>query len=292
LRHHKYTSMSESESNIKIYLPSNHDSAFSLFKSVFQGLRKGHDLGFRLFKRDLKASFEGSLFGYFWIIFPPLASAAVWIMLNQQRLIKVTDTGMSYIAFALLGTTFWSIFSESINKPTQRYKSAMSMMVKLNFPREAIAISSLYDLTFNAILKLIVLTFLLSFTDEIFSVKWLLLIPLCLGVIVVGISFGLLISPFGILFSDITRIINLALPFLMYLSPIVYAIQPDSLLGKFQYLNPITPWVEHARWCIGNLTHHGHSMLIIWLVISFLLSLTGLMMLKVALPIIVERSGS
>lgn len=284
--------MSKVQSNIKVYLPSNNDSAFSLFKSVIHGLRQGHDLGFRLFKRDLKAGFEGSLLGYFWIIFPPLASAAVWIMLNQQRLIKVADTGMSYIAFALIGTTLWSIFSESINKPTQRYKSAMSMMVKLNFPREAIAISSIYDLMFNAFLKLIVLASLLLFTDEVFSLSWLLLIPFCLGVIIVGISFGLLISPFGILFSDITRIINLILPFLMYLSPIVYAIQQDSFLGKFQFLNPITPWVEHARWSVGHLTHHGHSIILIWLAISLVIAAIGLIMLKIALPIIVERSGS
>ena len=127
--------------NRKIYTPSNNESLIKLFKGILNGLAEGRTLGLRLFRRDLKAGFEASMLGYAWTILPPLASAALWIFLNNQRVIKVTDTGMSYPAFVLIGTTFWTVFSESVNKPIQRYKGAMPMMVKLNFPREALAIA-------------------------------------------------------------------------------------------------------------------------------------------------------
>jgi len=278
--------------NKKIYTPSNNESLVKLFKGICNGLADGHTLGLRLFRRDLKAGFEASMLGYAWTILPPLASASLWIFLNNQRVIKVTDTGMAYPAFVLIGTTFWAVFSESVNKPIQRYKSAMSMMVKLNFPREALAIASVYDLLFSMTLKLVVLYILLVVLGISPSFSAIGLIPLLVGVIFTGISIGIFIAPFGILFNDISRALNLALPFLMYLSPVVYAINSDSFLGRLQVFNPMATWIDHGRWLIGGIASPVHSALIVWILLASLLLLLGLIMLRIALPIIVERSGS
>ena len=232
------------------------------------------------------------MLGYAWTILPPLASAALWIFLNNQRVIKVTDTGMAYPAFVLIGTTFWAVFSESVNKPIQRYKNAMSMMVKLNFPREALAVASVYDLLFSMTLKLLVLYILLLVLGVSPSLSALGLIPLLVGVVFTGISIGIFIAPFGILFNDISRALNLALPFLMYLSPVVYAINPESFLGRIQAFNPMATWIDHGRWMIGGLSISGHSGLFFWTLLSAVLMMLGLIMLRIALPIIVERSGS
>ncbi|MFN5620539.1 MAG: ABC transporter permease [Flavobacteriales bacterium] len=278
--------------NRKIYTPSNNESLIKLFTGICRGLVDGHTLGLRLFRRDLKAGFEASILGYAWTILPPLASAALWVFLNNQRVIKVTDTGMSYSAFVLIGTTFWAVFSESVNKPIQRYKSAMAMMVKLNFPREALAIASVYDLLFSMTLKLLVLYILLFALGVSPSLSAVGLIPLLAGVVFIGISIGIFIAPFGILFNDISRALNMALPFLMYLSPVVYAVSSDSFLGRIQVFNPMASWIDHGRWLIGGLAHPVHSMLIVWTLLATLMLLLGLIMLRIALPIIVERSGS
>ncbi len=278
--------------NTNIYTPSNNESLLKLFKGICSGLADGHALGLRLFRRDLKAGFEASMLGYAWTILPPLASAALWIFLNNQRVIKVSDTGMSYPAFVLIGTTFWALFSESVNKPIQRYKSAMSMMVKLNFPREALAIASVYDLVFSMTLKLVVLYILLFILGGSPSLSALGLIPLLVGVIFIGISIGIFIAPFGILFTDISRALNLALPFLMYLSPVVYAVNSDSFLGRIQIFNPVTTWIEHGRWLLGGVAMSSHIGLLIWTMVAAVLCFFGLIMLRIALPIIVERSGS
>ena len=278
--------------NKKIYTPSNNESPVKLFKAIRDGLIDGHGLGLRLFRRDLKAGFESSMLGYAWTILPPLASAALWIFLNNQRVIKVTDTGMAYPAFVLIGTTFWAVFSESVNKPIQRYKSAMSMMVKLNFPREALAVACLYDLLFSMTLKLLILCIMLFVLGVSPSLSALGLIPLLMGVVFTGMSFGMFIAPFGILFSDVSRTLNLALPFLMYLSPVVYAINTDSFLGRLQVLNPMATWIDQARWMIGGPSIAGHSGIVLWTLLSAVLMMLGLIMIRIALPIIVERSGS
>jgi lipopolysaccharide transport system permease protein len=260
--------------------------------AIGKGMIAGHALGLRLFKRDLKAGFEASMLGYLWTILPSLAAAGLWIFLNHQRVIKVAPTPIPYPAFVLIGTTIWTLFSESLNRPIQRYKTAMSMMVKLNFPREGLALAALYDMLFGMILKLGVLMIILVFLGITPTIYWLLVIPLLVGVVFFGLAIGLFITPFGILFNDIGKGINLILPFLMYLSPVVYPLSSDSFLGKMQVFNPVAPLIEGARAVIAGLPYEMFTPLCIWTGITFLFFALGLLMLRIALPIIVERSGS
>lgn len=278
--------------NVQVYKPSNGESLWQLIASIFSGLIQGHSLGFRLFLRDLRAGLEASLLGYSWTLLPALASAGLWIFLNDQRVIKVTDTGMAYPAFVLIGTTCWTLFAEGVNKPIQRYKGAMSMMVKLNFPRESLTIAALYDMLFSMSLKLIVLIGLLLLLDTPIHWSWFGLVPVLVGAIFTGIAIGLFLAPFGILFNDISRGLNVVLPFLMYLSPVVFNVNPESFLGKIQVFNPISSLIHHARWFVGSTPIHFASALWLWLGVAMLLFIAGLVMLRIALPIIVERSGS
>jgi lipopolysaccharide transport system permease protein len=107
-----------------------------------------------------------------------------------------------------------------------------------------------------------------------------------------GISIGLLLVPFGLLFSDISNIITLGLPFAMYLTPVVYPIVKGGVLGKIQIINPVTPWLERIRSLFGGYTFDLYTPLFIWLVIGVVILLFGLIAFRIALPIIVERSGS
>ena len=278
--------------NSKVYTPSNNETLIGMFRSIFRGISDGKSLAFQLFRRDLKASFEASLLGFLWLFMPALAAAGIWILLNQQRVISVTSGQMAYPAFVLIGTTLWTIFTESLNKPILRYKAAMPLMTKLNFPREALLLASFYDMLFSVFVKLLVLLPLLLILGIEPSWSWLWMYPVAIGVVFTGLAIGVFISPLGILFNDVSRAINLLLPFMMYLTPVVYAIPKEGVLGTAQSFNPVTAWLELGRTCIGNIPFDMQTSLLIWLPITLLLLLVGLIMLRIALPIIVERSGS
>ena len=278
--------------NVKIYTPSNSENPLQMLWSVAKGLAEGHSLGYRLFRRDMKASVEGSLLGFVWLFLPALAAAGIWILLNQQRVINVSSGQMAYPAYVLIGTTLWTIFTESINKPIQRYKAAMSMMTKLNFPREALLLAAIYDMLFSVFIKMIVLLPLLVFLGMSPSFSWSMSLLIALGVVFTGIAIGIFIAPFGILFNDLSRAINLILPFIMYLTPVVYALPKDSFLARAQIYNPVTPWIEYCRSFIGNYAFDMQTPLLLWLLVSLFMLCAGLIMMRIALPIIVERSGS
>jgi lipopolysaccharide transport system permease protein len=199
---------------------------------------------------------------------------------------------MAYPAFTLCGTMMWSLFTESLTKPMQRYKGAMGMMVKLNFPREALLLTTLYDLLLSILLKLIVLIPILWALGYPPGVNWIWALPSILGLVFMGVSIGIFIAPFGILFNDISRFINMGLPFLMYMTPVVYPLSRTGLLGSFQLVIPVTPWIERIRSLLGGYEFVLHGSLLIWFLVALVLFVAGLIAMRIALPIIIERSGS
>ncbi len=277
---------------IKVYTPRREESILYLFKEIAKGFLEGRELAWRLFVRDRKADYRKSFLGFFWIFLPPLATSGVWIFLSSQRVVAIQDTPMAYAGFVLCGTMLWSLFAEAIIKPMARYQGAMSMMSKLNFPREAIVLASVYDLGFGLLLRLIVLIPVLWVSG--YPPTWYFLPALLVvfGLALCGLAIGIFLCPLGLLYADVGKGLPIILPFAMYLTPVIYPLRTTGYLEFFQVLNPVTPFLERARSLLGNYTFSMQSELGWWTLALLFLMLMGLLALKIALPIIVERSGS
>ena len=277
---------------VRIYTPRRQQSIANLFGGILTGFLEGRELAWRLFVRDLKAGYRKSYLGIFWLFLPPLATAGIWIFLNGQNVVSIQDTPMVYAGFTLCGTLIWSLFSESITKPIQRYQQAMGMMSKLNFPREAIVLAAIYDLLFSFCLKLIILIpvlWMLGYPPTIYFLPALLAI---FGLSFCGLSIGVALSPIGLLYSDIGKGLPIVLPFAMYLTPVIYPLRESGMLSKLQGYNPVTPFLERARSLLGGYEFTMHNELWIWSAIVLVLFFVALAVIRIALPVIVERSGS
>ena len=276
---------------IRHYSPNNNKTFPQIINEIKKGFIEGRELASRLFIRDLKASFRKSFLGVFWMFIPPLATTGIWIFLSSQKVVSIQKTPMEYSAYVLCGTIIWSLFAEAISKPIQRYQSVMGMMSKLNFPREAVILTSFYDLLYSFMLKLLVLIPILWFLGYPPTLNFLFVIPAILGLLFVSISLGILVCPLGLLYNDIGRILPMALPFLMYLSPVIFPIQQNTKYPILKFLNPATPFLENARSFMGGYEFSMYFELVVWLIIGLISFVVGMIVLKIALPIIVERSG-
>jgi lipopolysaccharide transport system permease protein len=279
---------------IRVYSPdSGVSSPVSLIKEILKGFKDGKFLAYQLFVRDLKASVRQSFLGFFWHFIPAIAQALIWILLNSQKIVSVENIPMaSYPAFAITGTILWTLFTEGVTKPLSRFNAAKGMMVKLNFPREAIVLATFYDLLFSLLLKLIVLFPALIIMGYYPELDWLFAIAAILPMYLLSLSFGLILVPLGMLYTDISRGLLLAFQMLMYLSPVVFAFQDSGTMGIIHKLNPVSPFIEYIRSSFGDYAFHLQFELILWSIIGFVLFLISLVVLKLSLPAILERSGS
>jgi len=243
----------------------------------------------QLAKRDISAQYRQSYLGILWLFITPLATAGVWIFLNASGTIALTDTGIPYPVYAFSGTLVWSIIIEAINSPTAATNAARGIISKINFPKEALILSGIYKLLFNSSFKVLLLVvFIFAFGV---GFHWsLLLLPLVLVMAVVfGTSLGLLITPIGLLYSDVSRLISMGLSLLMYVTPVVYGIPKTGIMKTIMTYNPFTPFILTSRDVAVGGSPEFLNYFLGLTGLGIVLFFIGLVIYRVSIPVIVER---
>lgn len=273
----------------KIYQKENNSNIMKLLKESFSDMISSRFLAKQMAMRDIKAQYRQSYLGIIWAFITPLTTAFVWIILNKTGTITLTDTGIPYPVYAFSGTLLWSIITESINSPMSNTNGARGILSKINFPKEALLVSGVYKLLFNSAIKIVLLLLFLG----VFGVGYhssLLLFPLVfLGAIFFGTTIGLFITPIGMLYNDIAKIISMGLSFLMYVTPVVYAIPKEGLMKTLMEVNPLTPIILTARdFAVGQSPEF--LMYYFWIMLACIpLFFLGLVFYRISIPVIVER---
>ena len=181
---------------------------------------------------------------------------------------------------------------DAVNAPLQQTIAARPMLAKINFPREALVLSGIYQTLFNAGIKLTVLMAALLIMGV--TPGWgLLLFPLAvLSLILAGTALGLLITPVGLLYTDIGKGLPILLQFLMYLTPVVFPMPQAGWAATLFQLNPLTPLILTARDLLTGFTpEHLSAFLIVNAAMLLLLSLVWVVY-RAAMPILIERMSA
>jgi len=277
-------------SNVAIYTPdSAMGSPAKMFRGLFRDVSLSWHLAWRLAKRDISAQYRQSFLGYLWAFIMPIANTAVWIMLNRSGVVRIADTAIPYPVYVFTGTMIWQMLVEAVQSPLQQVTMSRSFLTKLNFPREALIVAGLLKQAFSLIVKFLILVpaiILLGVTPD-----WHLLIaPLALLVTVLtGSAVGLLISPIGMLYNDVGRVIPLLAQFFMYITPVVFAVPSSGLMAQVFRWNPATPLVLTSRaWLTGTETPAFVPFLVV-AGLAFILLFIGGLLYRLALPILIER---
>ncbi|MBT6005060.1 MAG: hypothetical protein HOG79_05010, partial [Prolixibacteraceae bacterium] len=145
-----------------IYKPNTgYGDTWILISDFITNLPKSWSLGFRLALRNINAKYRQSFLGIIWILFPPLATAAVWIFLRSQNVFDFKGLTIPYPVFVLIGTLLWQVFSESITILLNNISQSRSLLIKINFPHEALVFSAIFEIIFAVCIKLILLVVML-----------------------------------------------------------------------------------------------------------------------------------
>lgn len=277
------------ELETRIYQKENNIRFLALLKASLSDFYTSRFLAKQLTVRDIKAQYRQSYLGILWVVIAPLTTAFIWVFLNSSGAISLTDTGIPYPVYAFSGSLIWSILAESINAPKGNTASSLGIMSKINFPKEALILSGIYKLLFNSAVK-IVLLFVFLFIYKVDLSSSILLFPLALlGILLFGTTFGLLITPLALLYSDVSKIMGLCMRFLMYVSPVVYVVPKTGFLKILMEINPLTPLVVVTRNTIVGLPLDYLSYYLIIIACCIPIFLVALLFYRVSIPIIVER---
>jgi len=263
-----------------------------LLREMLRDLIASRELAWRLMVRYLSAQYRQTYLGFLWAIILPLANALVWIFLNRSGVLKMQDTGLPYPVYVFTGTMLWAILMDALNAPLQVVTASKSMLAKIKFPREALVLAGVYETLANALIKVILLFGVLVWMGVTSQLSWLL-VPLgILSLTLAGTVIGLILTPFGLLYNDVSKAIPLLMQFAMYLTPVVFAMPKDGPSATVFQLNPLTPLILTVRdWLTGLSPEHVVYFAVVNAVsIGLLFIFWGVF--RLAMPILIERMGN
>lgn len=276
-----------------IYSPSSQlRHPLQLLINMWRDLKASKELAWRLFVRNISAMYRQTMLGYIWAFLPPVFTTLTFVFLNSQKIFSVGETDIPYPAYVMIGTLLWQGFADAMNSPLRVINQSKSFLAKINFPREALILAGIGEVLFNFAIRLILL-FIVFFWYKIpvpMTVFWA---PMgILAMMALGLMFGVLLAPLGVLYQDIEKGLPLIIGMWMFLTPVVYpppTSWPASLISS---LNPVSPLLITTREMIttGHFTHLTGFIVILGLTHALLF--IGWILYRLALPHLIERIGA
>ena len=278
---------------VTVYTPeSSLASPNRMLKDMFRDLLASRELAWRLAIRDISAMYRQSFLGLLWALILPLANTSVWIFLSSSGIVTMRDTDLPYPVYVFVGTMLWAIFMDAVNSPLQVTTAAKPMLARINFPRESLVLSGIYQSLFNASIKVLLLLVALAITGIQAGLS-LVLFPFgVLSLILAGTMIGVMLAPVGLLYTDVGRALPILMQFLMYLTPVVFPIPEEGWSAVVFQANPLTYLIETTRqWLTGMpVDQLGYFMLFNGLSLLLLLVFWGIY--RLAMPILIERMSA
>lgn len=273
-----------------VYTSDKKTHFFRELREIFKETKSSNFLAYQMAKRDLQAQYRQSFLGFFWAFAPIITNSLVWIFLNGSGTVNVNaDSSIPYVLFVVIGTTLWSIFTESLLIPLTSVNSSKGILSKINFPKEALLLSGIYKMGFNLALKLLMIAVFLLVYRVSPGIDFIYFPFLLLVIILFSVALGLLITPIGLIYTDVNRIVTTAIPFLMYFTPVVFLMPKQGFFKNIFELNPLTYLFNDSRnSLLGESVEHLVFAFGLF-IISVVILLIGLVIFRKSMPIIIEK---
>jgi lipopolysaccharide transport system permease protein len=259
---------------------------------MINDMKNSRELAWRLFVRDFFARYRRSVLGIFWSFLPPILTGLVFIVLQKKGVVHLGPTEIPYPVYVLVGTILWQLFTESLNAPLNTVRASISMLGKVNFPREALIVSAFYQVLVNLLIKSLVLAGTFIYFGISLSAGILIAPVAILVLILLGMTIGLILTPLGMLFTDVGSSLAILTQVWFFLTPVVYPAPKTFPYSLIATLNPVSPVLMAAR---DLMTRGTMDDPLLFAVVSGL-TLVGLLfawvMYRLAMPIIIERMSA
>ena len=281
------------EPEVTVYTPDPLlRSPGALFRSMWHDLLASRELSWRLMVRDISARYRQAALGILWAFLPPIATALIFVILKREGAVKIGDTGIPYAAFVMIGTVLWQLFTQSLNAPIKAVTKGRAMLMRINFPREALILSGVGQVMFEFAIRLIIL----AAVFVIFRIPLtpgLLLAPFAvLMLILLGTMIGLILTPLGVLYTDIAAALPTVIGLWFFITPVVYPAPTQWPYSLIINLNPVSPLLVGAR----DLATRGVLLNPVPFAVVSAVTLVGLLVMwvvyRLSLPILTERIGA
>ena len=247
----------ESRQKITIYRPNQrHDLGFFKTWAVMaKNIINSRELIWQLFKRDFFASYKKSFIGISWIFIAPIVGIVSWVFLQKTGMLHPGDMEIPYPVYVLIGTSMWGLFMGFFNAANETLSAGQALVMQVNYPHEALLFKQTAQHLANFIITFVMnIVVLLAF--KVIPSWGIIFFPLvALPLFFLGAAIGLVTSMISIVAIDLSKIINMGMGLMMWVTPVIYSDKIDNpFVQTIIKWNPLTYLVCSCR----DIIIYGH----------------------------------
>jgi ABC-type polysaccharide/polyol phosphate export permease len=212
--------------------------------------------------KDIRVRYRYATMGFLWAVLEPLIMMAVLTLVFSQflRMGEIEELGVTaprhYAAFVLSGLIPWQFFSAGLAASTRSLIENRDLVKKAHFPREVIPFSAIGVALVNFLIGTIFLLGIFTVLMGRFPASGLVWVPLIFAIqFALLMGLGLLLSSVNAYFRDVAYMVDAALLFGFYATPILYwHSMIEGRLAPWAYslymFNPMAGIVTAYRLCL------------------------------------------
>lgn len=241
---------------------------------ILKDLKKYKDFVLFHVHVNIKLKVSNTILGYLWWLIDPFMQMLVYTFI----VVFIFDRGgKDYPLFVFCGLLSWKWLSSTVTYSAGSIKANANILNQVYLPKFIFplqeCISNLYKFCFGLFVMVIMMAFF-RVSPSIHNLEIILVIAVNF-LFIYGLSLHL--THYGVFIADIKNILSHALRIWWYISPGIYNLTaiPEKYRGIF-WLNPNTVFFESYR---NVLLYHRspyYSQLLIWFVISLIMTYFGL----------------
>lgn len=250
----------------------------NIYKQFFNDIKKYKDYMICATKSELKSEVADSYLNWVWWLLEPFSLMLVYTFIFG---IIFAKSEKYYPLFIFIGLTLWNFFSANLKKSAsiiRRYKSVIS---RIYLPKVILLFVQMMTTGFKMCISLAIVIVMMIFFRVPLSHHIIYVIPGMIILLLITFGLSCLEMHFGVYVDDLTKVNDIALRLLFYLTGIIFNIDqrigknyPElaMILGKW---NPVAFLLSSVRNALIYNQSPNWRWMFIWFVISVLLAMIG-----------------
>jgi len=198
-----------------------------------------------LISSDIRIKYKNSTLGIFWSMLAPAFTLGVYYMVFAFFL----KNGIpNFVIYLFSGLVVWNMFQNSINTATGVIVDRATLVKKVSFPREILALSNVGAAVVYFVVQMVVLVIFVAAVGHAPAWRFLLILPISfLSLYFFTSALAMVMSAVNVYLRDMKHLMEVLLQLWFWLTPVVYSYEHSIAphlsrhgLSLLYFINPIT----------------------------------------------------
>ncbi len=250
----------------------------NVYRRFFSDIKKYAGYTICAAKAELKSEVADSYLNWIWWVLEPFCLMLVYTFIFG---VVFNKSEKYYPLFIFIGLTLWNFFSANVKKSAsivRRYKSIIS---RIYLPKVVLLFVNILTTGFKMCVSLCIVAVMMIFFRVPLSYRIIYIFPGIAVLVLLTFGFMCFEMHYGVYIEDLTKVNDIALRLLFYLTGIIFNI--DKRIGKnyprlaliLGKCNPAAFLISSVRNALIYEQSPDFKWLFIWFAIAVLISLLG-----------------